>query len=76
MKTADDHLSELMELVRKSSRPTQAILRQSGVSSKCFYDWSAKRNNCTLNNYLRVLDAMGYELTITRKPIPQGKAFR
>ena len=62
-----DLIEEFKTLRKKSGLSQKQVTDDTGVSVITVYTWEAKQRQPTLSNFNKVLETMGYELTIQPK---------
>ena len=62
-----DLIEEFKTIRKKSGLSQRQVTRDTGVSVITVYTWEAKQRQPTLSNFNKVLETMGYELTIRPK---------
>lgn len=60
--------SVLTKLRNEKNVSLEKLAAKAGLSSNSLWKWEQKRVTPTLENFQRVLDVMGYELKIEKKP--------
>ena len=59
-----DLIQEFKELRKQSGLSQKDVSEDTGVSLITVYTWEAKQRQPTLSNFNKVLNKMGYEVTI------------
>jgi len=62
-----DLIEEFKTIRKKSGLSQRQVTSDTGVSVITVYTWEAKQRQPTLSNFNKVLETMGYELTIRPK---------
>ena len=63
-----DLIDEFKTIRKKSGLSQKQVNDDTGVSVITVYTWEARQRQPTLSNFNKVLETMGYELTIQPKP--------
>jgi len=59
-----DLIQEFKDLRKQSGLSQKDVTKDTGVSLITVYTWEAKQRQPTLSNFNKVLNKMGYEVTI------------